>query len=527
MEIYTSLLPPIEDYLTGRRKTLGFGVLEWCSRWLVNPDGVDEGAQWVFQPDQAHFILAFYELDETGEWIYRRAYRERAKGTGKSPMVAAIACAEFLGPTVFDYFDDDGMPVGKRNPSPNIWLAATSLDGSDHTYKYATGMLTGKAEEFYRLDIGLGYTKVIGKPAWRLKQITASPKSIRGPRPTFVVQEETQDWVPAEGGRKLNEAIQLGLSKTNGRSIEVTNAPEPGAESIAEDTHKYQKMIDEGEVEDSGLLFDTYVIKVKDIYDKDQAIPALEHMYRNAPWQNLKRLWRDINDPQLTEVTARRFYFNEIVDPQEMWLTSEEWDKCKNTRMQLNKRDKISLGFRVRKGCGAVVATRLKDSAVFLMKMWERPDDPSTPRDWEVPFAEIDKFVRKIIETYNVVYVMSSPNMFRDVIGRWVMDYQDPVVFDSIWLDKNKTKHSEAVDAFESAVRDQRIKHTGDPELTKHVMRTFVTEVPQGRLIRMETIHSKRYIVAAEAALLSFQGSLEAIEDGLLEDAPDNYLFSF
>ena len=102
------------------------------------------------------------------------------------------------------------------------------------------------------------------------------------------------------------------------------------------------------------------------------------------------------------------------------------------------------------------------------------------------------------------------------------MDYEEDVVFEAIWLDRNKQKHADAVENFECAIRDKRLKHQGNPDMKRHVMNTFTTEAPQGKLIRMEDIHSKKFIVAAEAALLSFQGMIEAIEDGLGDDPLDN-----
>lgn len=521
------MLPSLDDFLTGKIKTLGWGVLDWCTKWLVNPDIYSpggKGAPWIFRLDQAHFILAFYSVDDKGEWVYRRAYRERAKGTGKSPMVAAIACAEFLGPVRFSHFDPDtGQPVGVENESSMIWLAACSLEGSSHTYQYIMGMLEGKAEEAYGLDVGATRILIPGQSYRRIKQVTASPRSLEGPRPTFCIQEETQNWVPAEGGPVLDETIGRQLTKTDSRRIAVTNAPRPGEGSVAELTHHYQKAIEDGEVDEPGLLFDTFAIHVDNIYDKEQVMPALKTMYEHAPWQNLKTIWRDINDPSFDEINSRRFFFNEIVEPKALWLSEETWDAAKHPKLQLNKRDKIALGFRVRKYCSAVVATRLKDGATFLLKLWEKPRE--APRDWEVDYTEIDKFMRKTIDTHAVVYVMTSPNGFADGIGRWQADYEDEVVFEAIWLDRNKVKHADAVEVFECAVRDRRFKHTGDPELRRHVMNAFSTEAPQGTLIRMETLHSKKFIVAAEAALLSFQGMIEAIEDGLGDDPPDNYIF--
>lgn len=524
------MLPPIEEYLNGNIKTLGWEVLRWCSDWLVNPDsyGGEKGAQWVFQPDQAHFVLAFYGVNDRGEWLYRRAYRERAKGSGKSPMVAAIACAEFLGPSKFDYFASNGQPVGRPHDDPMIWLAAVSLDGSDHTYKYVMGMLEGPAKDAYDLDIGMTRILVKGSKANKiLKQVTASPKTLEGPKPTFVICEETQNWTPAEQGPALEAVIHRGLSKVNGRRIEVTNAPVPGQNSVAEGTHKYYQQILDGESQDDGLLFDTFSISVPDIYDKEQAMPALEQMYGFAPWMPPERVWRDINDPSHSEIDSRRFFFNELVAPNEMWLKAAEWDACESSRMQLHKRDKIAIGFRLRKNCCAIVATRLRDSALFVLKVWERENSPDTPRDWEVPYVEIDQYVRKLFRTHKVVYFMASPTGFADVIGRWAQDFEDEIVFEALWLDRNKQKHADAEDLFANAVRSGRLKHDGNEDLRRHIMQTFVTEMPQGKLLRMKTVYAKEYIVAAEAALLSFQGAYEAIEDKLDEDPPDNYVFSF
>lgn len=511
-------------------RTLGWSVLEWCSKWLVNPDsyGGIKGDQWVFQPDQAVFVLWFYAVDEDGEWIYRRAYRERAKGTGKSPMVAAIACAEFLGPTKFSHFAEDGSAIGKRNHDPMVWLAATSQDGSDHTYKYVMNMLEGKAEQAFNLDIGLTRIYVRGHADWILKQVTASPKSLEGPKPTFVICEETQNWTPAEQGPKLASVIHHGLTKTNGRRIEVTNAPMPGEGTVAEKTHEFWKEVQDGDSEAEGLLFDTFSIHLEDIYDKEQAMPALAIMYEHAPWMNLKRVWRDINDKSAhSEADSRRFFFNEAIPPSAIWLKDVEWEAAEVPRLQLNKRDKIAVGVRVRKECAALVATRLKDSAIFVMKIWERPDSPNTSHKWEVPYGEIDKYMRKLVETHNVVYIMTSPNGFQDVVGRWAIEFEGKVTVEGYWLDKNKQKHADAVDLFECAVRDRRIKHTGDPDLKRHIMNCFITEAPQGSLLRMDKPYSRRFIMAAEAAVLSFQGAHQAIQDGLLEEEADNWVFSF
>lgn len=506
--------------------TLGWDVLAWATQNLNQPDGEGKGDPWVFQPDQALFVLWFYAVDSRGKFLYRRAYRERAKGSGKSPMVAAIACAEFLGPVKFSHFDESGQARGKPNHDSHIQLAAVSEKQCKGTFAFIQEMLSGCALK-YNIDVGMTRVQLNNKGSDRvIEMITANHRSQEGLRPSFAVFEETQHWLPSEKGPEFAGTVRRNLRKLGGRSIEVTNAPEPGLGTVAEETHEFQKQIDAGTARNTGLLFDSYSIHVDDIYDKDQAMAGLAAMYQNAPWIDLEETFGEICDPATREVDARRFYFNEILPPNEMWIPGPIWEKSSVQRMQLNKRDKICLGFRIRKHCAAIVATRLKDSAVFLLKLWERPEHDA-PRDWEVPYGEVDKEMRKLLDTYNVVYMMSSPNGFADVIGRWAMDYESEITFEALWMDRNKQKHADAVDVFESAVRDQRIKHTGDANLKRHIMNCFVNEAPQGRLVRMETYQSKRFIVAAEAAILSFHGALEALEDGLLADAPDRQFFSF
>lgn len=512
------------------KRTLGWQVLDWCSAKLLQPDDHPtediKGTQWKFKPDQAMFLLWFYAVDERGKFIYRRAYRERAKGTGKSPMVAAIACAEFLGPVKFSHFDEKGQAVGKRNNDSHIQLAAVSEKQCKSTYAFIMEMLSGCARE-YGIEIGMTKVQLIGGGTDRvIEMVTANHRSQEGFRPSFAIFEETQHWLPSEKGPEFAQTVRRNLRKKGGRDIEVTNAPEPGLGTVAELTHQYQKLIEDGLAKNDGLLFDTFSIHVDDIYDPEQAMPALKIMYKDAPWIDLDDTFGQICDPSEREVDARRFYFNEIVPPTAMWLTEAEWDGAGQKKLVLNKRDKIALGFRIRKHCAAIVATRLSDSATFLMKMWERPAAEAA-RDWEVPYADVDKYMRKLLGQWNVVYCMTSPNGFADVIGRWAQDFQEDVIFEAIWLDRNKQKHSDAVEVFENAVRDQRLKHTGDPDLKRHIMNAFLDDVPPRRLIRMETYHSKRFIVAAEAALLSFQGSMEAIAEGCLDDAPDKFVFSF
>lgn len=510
-------------------RTLGWGVLDWCTKFLVNPDRADKGKAWVFKPDQAKFILWFYAVDEEGNWIYRRAYRERAKGTGKSPMVAALACAEFLGPVVFSHFDPDtGQPVGRENEDSLIQLAAVSVDQCRNTYMLIMEMLKGKAEDYYDLDIGMSRTLVKGYGNRRIDMITASPRSQEGFRPTFVIMEETQNWVPAEQGPEFARVLRRNLMKYDARSIEVTNAPVPGEGSVAEETHKFYEKILAGDAEDEGLLFDSFVLRVQDIYDKEQALPALKEMYKDAPWININRVWGEINDPSVREVDSRRFYFNEMCSTLSMWINHKVWEAAGDDGLRLRKTDKISIGFRGKRACTAVVAVRLDDGAVFLLDMWEAPQGAG--RDWEVDYITVDNAVRRYLKKYNVVNLYADHRGYQDIVGRWFVDHDeesDNHVDVKEFLTSNKAKMAMAIEQFETAVYDKRLSHDTHPDLTRHVLNCFTDEIPQGKCLRQETPYSQRYIVAAEAAVIAYEAAQAAIEEGALRDEPVHYVYSY
>jgi hypothetical protein len=63
---------------------------------------------------------------------------------GKSPLLAAMACAEALGPVVPDGWDADGQPVGKpwsEVRTPLVHIAAVSEQQTRNTWTPLLEML--------------------------------------------------------------------------------------------------------------------------------------------------------------------------------------------------------------------------------------------------------------------------------------------------------------------------------------------------------------------------------------------------
>ena len=79
--------------------TLGYQVVKWIEDNLRQPNGPRAGKRVQLLPSQVEYFLHLYAVDDNLQWVYNRAVRRRAKGTGKSPAAAMQALVELLGPT--------------------------------------------------------------------------------------------------------------------------------------------------------------------------------------------------------------------------------------------------------------------------------------------------------------------------------------------------------------------------------------------------------------------------------------------
>ncbi len=521
-------------------KTLGWQILDWGTTFLAQPDGKNQGDPWIYSPEQALFILWFYAVDENGKFVYRRGVLERPKGWGKSPLLAAICCTEFMGPVKFAGWDANGEPVGVPAPTPLVQIAAISDSQAENTYSLCREMMLQGEFIYAYPDTEVMLAKSTYPGNRKLEKVTASPRGREGNRATFVVMDETHLWVPAERGPELYEALSRNLAKMGGRFIETTNAPVPGENSVAEKTHEtYEKMVS-GESKVRGLLFDTREVEIEDIYDEASAREALKYVYGDAlrediGWVDIERVLAEINDPQYSEAVSRRFWFNQRIRPPSAWLNYKAWMECKQIKIpKATRHDKFAVGFvgATNARAAGIVGVRLDDGALFNFGMWEKPatqrDKPKDKEllkewsDWSAPWVEIDGRMRNLLDHLDIVAVLCEPTHRRDVIARWHGDYGDYI--EEFWMN-NRAKFARACQQFEDQVNAKNVKWE-DGAISRHVLNSHKEEVPGGYVIRHETSHTTRYIALAQAAVLAVEAAAIAIHDGAVS-SKESILFSY
>lgn len=416
-------LPPFDPEQT---LTLGYGIADWIEGYLLQPDGDTAGEPFVLTDEQLRFLLWYYAVDDRGRFLYRRAVLRRAKGWGKSPFLAALCLAELLGPVRFSHVDEEtGEAVGQPHPSPWVVIAGVSETQTENTMAAIRAMSEDSAlVEDYGLDIGL--TRIL-TPNGKLHPITASSSTQEGARPSFAVMDETHHWTKSNGGWALAKVIRRNLAKSrdgSARSIETTNAHEPGAESVAEGSFKAWRAQVEGRARDSGLLYDVREAPpLESLADEALLREALLAAYGDATWLDLDRLVGEVYDPDTPPEEARRFYLNQIVAAADAWITPVELEPNKEkgkAAAPLAPGTRVTLGFdgSLTDDSTVLLALRVSDGAPFILGAWEKPEGPKG-EGWRVDKSAVRGLVDHAFATYDVGAFFSDVAYWETDVDAW------------------------------------------------------------------------------------------------------------
>lgn len=509
--------------------TLGWAVAEWIEDNLLQPDGDEAGEPFRLTREQLNFILWFYALDERGRFVYRRAVLRRSKGWGKSPFLGAIALAELCGPTRFGGWDEHGEPVAVRHPMPWVVIAGVSEQQTENTLGAIRAMVeNGPLIDELGLDVGL--TRIYVPGGGKLIPITASSATQEGARPTFAIMDETHHWSPTNGGKKLARVIKRNLAKArdgSARSIETTNAHEPGQDSVAEDSYLAWRAIEEGRSRATGLLYDTREAPgAVNLADEEQLVAALRSVYGDATWVDLERILGEIYDPDTPPEEARRFYLNQIVAAADSWLDPAVYDANFVPDLpELEPGETITLGFDggLTDDSSALVAVRVSDGAPFLLHLQEKPEGP--PGDgWHVDKTRVREEVDHAFATYDVVGFFADVAYWETDVDSWREEYGETV------LVKATTRHAiawdmrghgadtvRATEALHRAFTDGEAPHGGDQALRRHVLNARRRPNRWGISFAKETRESPKKVDALAAFLLARMARQRLLAEGLLK----------
>jgi hypothetical protein len=539
----------------GEVPTLGWQVIDWMTAVLAAPDSQDY-EPFVPYLEQEDFLLRLYELDPvTGRRRYVRGLLGRPRGWGKSPLLAALAAAEALGPVVFDGWDAAGQPVGKpwsEVRTPLVHIAAVSEQQTGNTWSPLLEMLRdGPAcDEYPGLD---PMDTFVALPRGRIEQVTSSARTVKGARALFAVLDQTEEWVPSNGGPNLAKKMRVNAAKVGGSTVESPNAFTPGDNSVAEASANYYRAMVEGRLaHDSSLLYDHREAPGEtDLDDYDSLMHGLRIAYGDssshsdgcllhqppcAPGHaDLERLIVTIRDPDQDEEETRSDFLNQITATADAWLSQPDWKSvlyAAEPAVPLPSRgDTVVLGFDGSRGrskgkpdATALVGCRISDGLVFSVGVWEAPDRADEWPRWSPPMPEIEAALEDTFRRYSVVGFFADPGRdWRSHVNAWEAKYgprlkvkatrDHPIEW---WMTGGRAGLVEsAIEQCEGAILNRDLRQDGSYDLTRHVLNARRRK-SHGRLaLGKESPSSSKKIDAAVAMVLAWQARLAAVSAGV------------
>lgn len=499
--------------------TLGWEAIHWAVKYLRQPDGENAGKRWEFIESQVRFLLWWYALDEQGRWLYYHGVRRYPKGAGKSPFAAVLSLIELLAPVRLARFDDRviGKCVGRKVGMPLIQIAATSHDQANvNTMRMVRALLPEKSRirKDYRVETGKTIFYVPG--GGQLMVITSSPTTEEGALVTFGILDQTESFLPSNGGTDLAEVLDRNVGKSGSRLLETSNAWEPGKESVAEATFDAWVAQEEGRLRGRGrILYDSRMAPPDTDFEDDESLyNGVSHAYGDAWWVNVDDIVQNrILSPRTALDVSKRFYLNWPEDAEDAWTTQQLWSRMADPSFYMSDGEDIALGFdgsRV-SDATALVGCHIKTGYVFTLGVWEPGESK------QIPYSEVDSVIHAVKERWNVLAFFADVKeweestkvtwrkLFEDSLLIWsVPGGRDPqpVAWDMRSHTSEFTAAAEMVNA-EIENDPPAFAHDGDSMLGRHVINARRRPNRFGVSIGKEAPKSDRKIDACVAMIIA------------------------
>lgn len=385
--------------------TLGWEVVRWATKYLRQPNGPRAGSRFEFVDSQIRFLLWWYAVDENGDWLYYRAVRRLAKGSGKSPFAALLALAELTAPVRLYDFDPKapGGCVGKPVQMPLVQIAATAESQTENTMRMVRAFAPKRSRLVADFGLDPGKTMYFKAPEGTLQVITSSSAAAEGAEATAMIGDETEHWTPRNGGVEFEATLSDNLAKSGSRMVETCNSWKPGIGAVAEASWDAWVAQEEGRTKNTAkILYDARIAPPDtDLADEESLDRALRHVYDDCWWADLGAIKTRIWHPKARADDSKRKYLNWPTSPEDSWITYQQAESLVDSSKVVALGEQVVLFFDGSKSRDAtgILGCRLSDGHVFVVDAWE--PDPNDDED-EVPAAAVNGAVHRAFRTWDV-----------------------------------------------------------------------------------------------------------------------------
>ena len=432
--------------------------------------------------------------------------------THNSPFAAAMCLFELLGPCRFDGFDRH-VPFGVRAKPmsmPLVQIVACSEAQTQNTVRMVRAFCQKKGSLARKYDLEVAKTFIEIPGGGKLQQMTSSASSMEGGEVSFVVGDELEHWVPAQGGPAMLQTIQQNAAKMGGRFMGTCNAWVPGEQSSAESV--FEAWCDQEDGLTRGktkILYDARVAPPNTVLTDEPEegqvglTKALEYVYEDCPWVNLESIKEQIWSPEYPESRSIRFFLNRPNAAEASWITLEEWTQLRKPDRKVEPGEKIVMFFDGSKSNDhtALVGCCMEDGHIFKIGHW-KPEKPLGV----VNVAAVDAGVRRAFNTYNVVAFWADVREWESFTRTaWPEDFGDRLIVPAVrggmsaspiaWdMRSHAYQFAEAAETAFTEIQQQAFTHDGDSALGEHVSNCRVNEFKGRWSVKKESPKSSKKI---------------------------------
>jgi phage terminase large subunit-like protein len=521
-------VPPFDEKTAW--PTLGPQVCDFIESYLVFGPGDLRGQPVILDIEKRALIYRMYEVypqghEQAGRRRFKRCAISLRKGTAKTELAAWIAAVELhpYGPVRCDGWDANGQPVGIGVTDPYVPMIAYTQEQSDELAYGALKMILEYSPLADDFDIGLERIMRIGGDGKAVSLATA-PDARDGARTTFQVFDETHR-LNAPRLKAAHRTMLANIPKrmlSDAWSMEITTAPAPGENSVAEDTMDYARQVHDGKIQDSRLFFFHRQADDKhDLTTQDGVRAAvIEASGPAASWSDIDGIVEMWRDPTSDKTYLERVWLNRLVRASERAFDIEQFKVLADEDYRPMPGAMITLGFDGARwhDATAIVATEIVTGFQWLAGLWERPE--LDLEYWEVDAADVDGVMAELMDTYKVWRAYCDPPYWETSVADWAGRYGSERVLE--WWTNRPKQMAYAIKQFNTAVTSGDLLHDGNPHYIRHVgnavrkvLRIRDEEGQPLWTIYKERPDSPHKIDAAMAGVLSWEARNDALTAGV------------
>ncbi|MGR7002801.1 hypothetical protein ACU686_40465 [Yinghuangia aomiensis] len=522
-------------------------VPDWIEQHCPVPDGDHKGERAELYDWQLWCTVNHYRVrpdarigQRAPAFHNRRSQVVAPQKTGKGPWTAMLCAAEAVGPVLFDgwaeggevydcrdhgcgcgwvYEYEPGDPMGRPWATPLIQITAYAEDQTDNIFRPLQAMIRNGplgelmkvGEEFIRCPND-GY----------IGTVTSSAQARLGNPVTFVPQDETGIWTKANKMHRVATTQRRGLAGMGGRSVETTNAWDPGEDSTAQRTSESTRTD----------IFRFHRLPPKSLVYANKRDRRKIHVFVYAGSKHVDLDSIEAEAAELLErepSEAERFFGNRPAAGSATWLKQGVWAKRARPRPVPEPGTRIVLGF---DGSDVDDWTGFRAETLdgYQFTPTYGPDRRPTvwnPEEWggQVPRLEVSAALDELMELYEVVRVYADPPYWKTEVDAWSEKYGEHIVVR--WYTNRLVQMHEACERLvvDLTKKDSTFWHDGCGHTETHTGNAVRAARGGGRyFLRKASVPQK--IDLAVCSVLAHEAVGDVTRKGLAAEPETHYAYT-